>query len=181
MISSPTRRARSLSRNSSDRRPMGPRTPSPLPPVDDAQSTTRELPSIPLASYKMAETPVRPSGLPRSKRQPFYPVNNADATPKPVSSNTTGSSVEPLSIKKKIAERPLMDGATLSYDTPVNAKKSSSTRGKASSPRRTTNRFSDAVHPATEQIHQAIQYSQATKEDVSTRSCPSMPHSLLRA
>ncbi|KAK0468197.1 uncharacterized protein EV420DRAFT_1635453 [Desarmillaria tabescens] len=55
-------------------------------------------------------TPSRSTGIPRSRRQPFYPTGNTDATPRPHSNQT--SVVEPLSIKKKPLARSATNATT---------------------------------------------------------------------
>lgn len=112
---SPPRQSRALSHNPSERRPIGPRCPSPLPPQSsESHPPHRVLPSMdddfelesdrhlpPLSSSADHSKPV--SNIPRSKRQPFFPTGNTD-TPKPSTSNGLTSAptpIEPLSIKKK--------------------------------------------------------------------------------
>jgi hypothetical protein len=118
-IDSPPRHSRS---NSHERRPLGPRTPSPLPPskspilfpiqlsvenspVDDSPLDATPSPSRP--STVPSRHQGTPSAIPRSKRQPFFPQGNSDSTPKsagglpPAAPNT----IEPLSIKKKSSVR----------------------------------------------------------------------------
>ena len=103
-------RARSLSRHSSDRRPLGPRSPSPLPPRTPSPLPSRALsptlPSLtpqaymldPIPSFEAdlaheatlvnsSESPCPPvtprtPRIPRSKRQPFEPTENLETTPK---------------------------------------------------------------------------------------------------
>lgn len=102
------RQSRSL--HVSESRPMGPRSPSPLPPKSRPPSPTltREIDSE--SDSSRPSTPARSTGIPRSKRQPFYPTGNADATPRPHSSQTTV--VEPLSIKKKPLARSATNATT---------------------------------------------------------------------
>lgn len=120
---SPTRESRPLSRVS-DRRPIGPRCPSPLPPMTPNHAPTT-LPSVPSSELDItleqtlvnmsAQTPHRPerlvSPIPRSRRQPFEPTGNTDKTPRAFAfnheeiSNPPGAAVEPLSIKKKSSVR----------------------------------------------------------------------------
>jgi hypothetical protein len=117
-IDSPPRHSRS---NSHERRPLGPRTPSPLPPskspvlfpiqlsvenspVDDSPPDATPSPSRP--STVPSRHQGTPSAIPRSKRQPFFPPGNSESTPKnagglPPAPNT----IEPLSIKKKSSVR----------------------------------------------------------------------------
>ncbi|CAA7260055.1 unnamed protein product [Cyclocybe aegerita] len=119
---SPPRASRSLEQPSWDRRPTGPRSPSPLPlksprsrrPDVDLPSMDDELAmesrtSQPLSSSLPPTSHINPaSAIPRSMRQPFYPTGNLDSTPKPSTMNSSVSSatpVEPLSIKKKTSVR----------------------------------------------------------------------------
>ncbi|KAH8094910.1 hypothetical protein BXZ70DRAFT_1066217 [Cristinia sonorae] len=116
------RRARSTSRHSAERRPLGPRSPSPLPPaklyVDTnvAPSRLEEEEDVDMDDMvaNLPETPRRgrsgASPLPRSKRQPFEPVSNTDATPKATAALAAAAAedapvVEPLSIKKRTSVR----------------------------------------------------------------------------
>ncbi|KAI0340771.1 hypothetical protein BDW22DRAFT_348171 [Trametopsis cervina] len=89
-----------------DRRPRGPRTPSPLPPterlrglsaVDDLEKTLISLAGTP----RPRELPTTP--LPRSKRQFFEGPSTAGHTPGPAQQvfGEQAKSVEPLSIKRK--------------------------------------------------------------------------------
>ncbi|THH28409.1 hypothetical protein EUX98_g5772 [Antrodiella citrinella] len=105
------RRARSTSRHSAERHPRGPRTPSPLPPAMLTLDTKLPLGFDDDEAHD-EDSPRRgatPSPLPRSKRQPFEPMDNTEATPKPTSSvvpaETPLAMVEPLSIKKKASVR----------------------------------------------------------------------------
>lgn len=100
---------RASSHNPSERRPIGPRIPSPLPPQSPEPYPSHhmlpskyddfELESNPPPSS--SSTPI--SNIPRSKRQPFFPAGNTE-TPKVGTSNSSISAptpIEPLSIKKK--------------------------------------------------------------------------------
>ncbi|KAK0230941.1 hypothetical protein IW262DRAFT_1341270 [Armillaria fumosa] len=103
------RQSRSL--HVSENRPMGPRSPSPLPPSKSRPPSPgifREDDSD--SGSSRPSTPVRSTGIPRSKRQPFYPTGNTDTTPRPHSSQTTV--VEPLSIKKKPLARSATNATT---------------------------------------------------------------------
>ena len=104
---SPPRQSKALSHNSSERRPIGPRSPSPLPlPGSGSRPSHHILPSMDDGSklesnHRPNSNPV--SNIPRSKRQPFFPTGNTD-TPKPSTSNSltsTPTPIEPLFIKKK--------------------------------------------------------------------------------
>ncbi|KAF5358949.1 hypothetical protein D9758_004743 [Tetrapyrgos nigripes] len=112
---SPSPRPRSLSRDPLERRPLGPRSPSPLPPSRSPRPPSPvELPSMDASDELTAEIssivspsiqPSRPStGIPRSKRQPLHPTGN-QATPRAGPSGVTSPVVEPLSIKKKTSLR----------------------------------------------------------------------------
>jgi hypothetical protein len=91
---------------------MGPRNPSPLPPKSPVPPQV-ELPSMDddlelevinqLSDPKLRTPP--PSGIRRSRRQPFYPTSNAETTPKATGSVPAVTSIEPLSIKKKTSLR----------------------------------------------------------------------------
>ena len=101
-------------RIASGSRPRGPRSPSPLPPsptaspgpdfetLDSALETTL---------HNLNRPPVTPpksvSPLPRSRRQPFEPTGNTEASPRinPHSVQKTPGAIEPLSIKKKNSMR----------------------------------------------------------------------------
>jgi hypothetical protein len=102
-----------------DRRPVGPRAPSPLPPTTPTHNHT-ELPSMenivntpfngdklfgiaPLSINTSSE--IR-SPIPRSRRMPFEHIANVEATPRAHSANSSvdsskGSGIHPLLIKKK--------------------------------------------------------------------------------
>lgn len=111
LVDSPPRQSRPLSHNPSERRLIGPRSPSPLPPQnpeshvlpsmdDDFELESNRQPPPSSVSARHSN-PV--SNIPRSKRQPFFPTANTD-TPKPSTSNSLISNptpIEPLSIKKK--------------------------------------------------------------------------------
>ena len=112
---SPTKHTRSASRASTERRLMGPRNPSPLPPKSPAPPQV-ELPSmdddLALDAINRLSDPTLHapllSAIPRSRRQPFYPTGNTEATPKAtnvVSSVPGATPIEPLSIKKKTSLR----------------------------------------------------------------------------
>jgi len=120
-MESPIRPSRSMSQHSQERRPMGPRSPSPLPPFKSPPpSRPMEICSMD-GEVTLEEQPIllppqvtRPSGLPRSKRQPFFPTGNTDATPKPsvAPASTAATPIVPLSIKKKTSTRNSADVAS---------------------------------------------------------------------
>ncbi|THV08384.1 hypothetical protein K435DRAFT_641062 [Dendrothele bispora CBS 962.96] len=125
-VRSPSPRPRSLSRNPSDRRPLGPRSPSPLPPSRSPRPpSTIDLPPMDTTDDLVAEisnivqpsteSSARPTGIPRSKRQPLHPTGN-QATSRAGPSSVTNPVVEPLSIKKKTSIRSSYDVAS---PTPV--------------------------------------------------------------
>ncbi|KAG6821575.1 hypothetical protein H0H93_000084 [Arthromyces matolae] len=132
---SPPQPPRSPSLNLTERRPLGPRSPSPLPPAQtplpqpfvnlpssvhdeipqevDSEPSTSSQPSARLSRRQAGST-----SIPRSKRQPFYPSRNTESTPKPLSAITSPApSIEPLSIKKKTSVR--SNGSIISSPTPV--------------------------------------------------------------
>ncbi|PFH51280.1 hypothetical protein AMATHDRAFT_75013 [Amanita thiersii Skay4041] len=110
-ISSPCR-SRSVSRHSAERRPVGPRCPSPLPTAGSPRKATVHLPSFDDefaedsdASQASTSSRMEVTRIPRSKRYPF--PSSIDATPKPSAAGTPSvhSTIEPLSIKKKTSIR----------------------------------------------------------------------------
>ncbi len=164
-----------MSRHSSDRRPMGPRTPSPLPPTShllpSALSSDSESEDI---VRPLTQTQSRPTGIPRSKRQPFLPTGNTEMTPKPLVNNSTGGSIiEPLSIKKKSTAR-----STTNAPLPPAARRSQTSPLARTQPRTTPalqhNASMPDVRPSLDASHahinpdQLLQVSRATKVDVST-------------
>ncbi|KAJ7781077.1 RhoGEF domain-containing protein [Mycena metata] len=178
-MGSPSRQTRSLSQLSSERRPLGPRSPSPLPPARMEVSTT-ELPSMDddLALENTARlqrsAPVRATGIPRSKRQPFFPAGNIDATPKPsVTSAPTPSGVEPLSIKKKTSVRGTEASVTTEASRKPPSRSSPLSRGRTvGSPRRVSpqvrsTRATSMRSPSKNELpERLVQLSKKTKEDV---------------
>ncbi|EIW61568.1 uncharacterized protein TRAVEDRAFT_162896 [Trametes versicolor FP-101664 SS1] len=159
-----SRTGRSLSRNSSDRsdrKPMGPRSPSPLPrsptmlPIS-LSSVNLELETT-LVNAASPTTPSRPlpstttTPIPRSKRQPFEPVRsmNHEVTPRAAEraeEPTKPKSIAPLSVTKKSSVR--SNASVLSAGSPGSARKNSASRrvsplGKGAfangSPRRVSN------------------------------------------
>lgn len=95
----------------SERRPLGPRCPSPLPPQAALPSTSRNLPSLDDLGLEesllnLASRPPTDSGtslLPRSRRQPFDVIGIADGSPRRVS----GGSVEQLGRQNSLDVAPL--------------------------------------------------------------------------
>ncbi|RDB22757.1 hypothetical protein Hypma_010026 [Hypsizygus marmoreus] len=118
-LDSPSRPSRSLSQHSQERRPLGPRSPSPLPPLNsppppppmeldsmDVDFAEGPSPNPPRPSATLSRHQGLPTGIPRSKRQPFFPTGNTDSTPKAAIPLTTApNTIEPLSIKKKTSVR----------------------------------------------------------------------------
>ena len=156
-IASDGRHSRSASLHSSERRPLGPRSPSPLPPKTPTIMPDLALPPTDLelaldsAIIDLTNAPVTPtrkssaSSIPRSKRQPFEPTGNTDATPKAVPpASGIPRPVEPLAIKKKTSVRsspgqgrkPSLRNSPLSK--PV---------GKGMSPKRASPRVSRIAQP----------------------------------
>ncbi|KAJ6598900.1 hypothetical protein DFH09DRAFT_1129515 [Mycena vulgaris] len=162
--------SRSLSQHSSERRPLGPRSPSPLPPTKSPpmEASTTELPSMDddLAfenATRVQRSAVRATGIPRSKRQPFFPAGNIDATPKPaVTDAPTPSGVEPLSIRKKTSVR-----ATEVSTTAEVSRKPVSRNSPLVSPQVRSARAASMRSPSkNEPPQRLIQLSKTTKEDV---------------
>ena len=132
---SPERHGRSTSQHSSERRPIGPRSPSPLPTKSPYMRSAPELPSMDVdlaletttfvhAPQPSSATPSRephtPTALPRSKRQPFLPTTNTNIDHVSRGANGSGggggsNGVQPLSIKKKTSVR----STTAGTPTPI--------------------------------------------------------------
>lgn len=116
-----SRHSRSTSQHSAERRPLGPRSPSPLPPDSPLVLQSNKLPDIQttlertLVSGTQPSTPHGPhnTALPfgRSNRQPTIPVGATDLTPKPSISSAATPNIEPLSIKKKTSVRAPANGS----------------------------------------------------------------------
>ncbi|KDR83964.1 hypothetical protein GALMADRAFT_133349 [Galerina marginata CBS 339.88] len=106
--------------HSTERRPVGPRSPSPmpmqspqlqprihdLPSMDDDlafESSTAKHHSRSSSAPDQIETP----GIKRSKRQPLFPTGNKESTPMASINGaiTAATPIEPLSIKKKTSVR----------------------------------------------------------------------------
>ncbi|KAJ7904679.1 hypothetical protein B0H14DRAFT_3079502 [Mycena olivaceomarginata] len=162
---SPPRQIRSLSRNSSERRPLGPRSPSPA--SSHPASSPEEMPQ-----KLQRSAPARPTGIPRSKRQPFFPAGNIDATPKaPITTAPTPTGVEPLSIKKKTSVR--AEASTTESSRKLPSRSSPLSRARTvGSPRRVSpqvrsTRTSSMRSPSkNEPPQRLVQLSKITKEDV---------------
>jgi hypothetical protein len=95
--------------STSERRPHGPRSPSPLPPprglqAQDSQDSSAWEDEEVIPSSSSSRPPVTP-GIRRSIRQPLFHANH-DATPKSRPSGIpVATPIEPLSIKKKTSLR----------------------------------------------------------------------------
>ncbi|KAF8897687.1 hypothetical protein BD779DRAFT_1608223 [Infundibulicybe gibba] len=174
-----------LSRHSMERRPMGPRCPSPIPPPKSPQlrPTTSLLPYLDDTPDEELITPPRPSAMPprqgiptaipRSKRQPLFPTNNTDHTPKPTSSvPQTPGAVEPLSIKKKTSVRTTVGSPTPARKSYVRNSPLSRTSARIVSPRRVSpqirnGRGATSAHLSKDdRIERMIQQVQSAKEDI---------------
>uniref|UniRef100_A0A0W0EZG9 DH domain-containing protein n=1 Tax=Moniliophthora roreri TaxID=221103 RepID=A0A0W0EZG9_MONRR len=174
-------RRRSLSRGSSyDRRPLGPRAPSPIPPSPSPRPLSpAELRSMDedLASVleSMPQTPAsssRPTNIPRSKRQSFHPLANGDHTPRGPGASTS-TTIEPLSIKKKTSVR---SGTDADSPAPRRSGRTSLSRApsKRNSPRRVSPQVklakiagtSVATAQVLSEVENILHLAQATKEDV---------------
>ncbi|KAJ7094612.1 hypothetical protein B0H15DRAFT_775924 [Mycena belliarum] len=174
--------SRSLSEHSSERRPFGPRSPSPLPysksppigtPVTELPSMDDDL-AFENAAKLLRSVPVRATGIPRSKRQPFFPAGNIDATPKPTVANApTPSGVEPLSIKKKTSVRATEVPVATELSRKPPSRSSPLSRARTvGSPRRVSPQVRSARAASMrspskhEPPQRLVQLSKMTKEDV---------------
>ncbi|KAI0921011.1 hypothetical protein AcW2_006119 [Taiwanofungus camphoratus] len=178
------RRPRSLSRHSSERRPMGPRTPSPLPPrkspnmsaVNDGPPVEADL-TLETTLVNMTQPPVTPSRspLPRSKRQPFEPTGNKEVTPRPTLNEAPKApgSVEPLSIKKKTSVRTNPNTSPSLGRRAYTTRNPSKTKTASQSPRGTSAQTRISRIPVTigvavnsDDVDRLIRLAETTKEDL---------------
>lgn len=133
------RKHRSMSNCSPERRPAGPRAPSPLPPTSpilqsiqldldgalevslmDVSSLRMQTTAQPLISAEQENQAFASSQIPRSRRQPLAPTGNTEMTPRgaePSNGIKLPGGIEPLSIKKK-------NSTSTSHGTPNSARKS---------------------------------------------------------
>lgn len=174
------RPSRPSSMHSTERRPLGPRSPSPLPP-----RSTLMLPSeIPdtgmtlegtLVNLTQSSTLSRSDSVTSSRRQsnrpPLLPTGNTEMTPKP-SSEGNASGTEPLSIKKKTSGRS-SESSTYTRKTFTRNSPLSRTSAKVISPRRvspqirnTHARISNKLVGNAPEVDQLLQLATTTKEDV---------------
>lgn len=187
-MESPPRHSRSMSQHSNERRPLGPRSPSPLPPPKSPQMRTAVLPSMddelaletPLRQPRAPATPSRRhdphTGIPRSKRQPLFPTGNTEITPRPAVnsiSGATSNTVEPLSIKKKTSVRSSSTSGSPTSPRKPHTRNSPLIRARMASPRRVSPQVRNMKSAASihaphkyEGIERLLQVSQTTKEDV---------------
>ncbi|KAF8969440.1 hypothetical protein BDZ97DRAFT_1902547 [Flammula alnicola] len=183
------RTSRPMSIHSIERRPIGPRSPSPLPPKSPRlQHSQFELPSMdddlalesthshPHASTSSSHHVPQTPGIKRSNRQPLFPAGNAESTPK--SSVTTAipvaTPIEPLSIKKKTSLR----NSTLPANSPTPVKKMytrssplSKTLHRVVSPRRVSpqvrkSKPSPSGPHTSDDFEELQQLAVSTKEDI---------------
>ncbi|KAL0949366.1 hypothetical protein HGRIS_009435 [Hohenbuehelia grisea] len=183
------RHSRSTSQHSADRRPLGPRSPSPmLMPSSPEAGPSRQLMRTPEPEpmLTLSRAPSEPrnevpkSGIPRSKRQPLFPLGNGgDTTPKPQAEAVplAVGSVEPLSIKKKTSVRSATAAAPSTPTWKASSRSSPLSRSKLVSARRVSPsvaRHMSAVsgpshtHASTkhDDADSLLHLAQATKEDV---------------
>lgn len=178
---------RSSSQHSSERRPLGPRCPSPLP-----KSPTKVSPNLPTMEVDLSfettlvdgtHTPALSrqedvtSPLPRSKRQPFVPTGNTEATPRAGANGTSASasSVEPLSIKKKTSVRTSVGSPSVGRKAYTRHPPLSRTSTRVVSPRRISSQIKKArakplllsATGADESVERVVHLAQTTREDVS--------------
>ncbi|KAF7301817.1 DH domain-containing protein [Mycena indigotica] len=166
-IDSPPRQGRS---HSIERRPLGPRSPSPLPPVNppELRSMDQDL-AIENTGKLQRSAPVRATGIPRSKRQPLFPAGNIDATPKPLGGTGSAGFIEPLSIKKKtsVHSSESVTDRKPPRNSPLSRAKTVDSPRRVSPQVRATRAISMRNSPAkSDGPHRLVQLSQMTKEDV---------------
>ena len=190
----PPSTSRPLSVHAPDRLPIGPRSPSPLPPKNhEPQHSHFELPSmdedLALETSNNHHQHTRASSLPqvdylsevkRSNRQPLFPAGNMESTPKANNnaSISVATPIEPLSIKKKTSLR--TSAIPVSSPTPVkkiHARNSplNRTLQRVISPRRVSPQVRKAKASASGSIRsEDLEHMQhlavSTKEDVSPTS-----------
>lgn len=176
--------ARSTSQHSSERRPMGPRSPSPLPPKSPLLLPS-EMPDVDtplektLIDVTQPSTPARTEGTTsphrRNNRQPFQPTGNTDATPKHSAQGAAPLNVEPLSIKKKTSVRtavtagsPTAGRKPFSRNSPLNRASTRIGSPRRTSPQVRTFRTAATVHHSgrSADAERIIHLAQTTKEDV---------------
>ncbi|KAF5388006.1 hypothetical protein D9615_000543 [Tricholomella constricta] len=188
----PTQPSRSPSQHSQERRPLGPRSPSPLPPAktppaqpfislpsmddDTVENTTFVTPS---PSTTLSRHHRIPTSIPRSKRQPFFPTGNTDATPKAaqVPPSPAPTTIEPLSIKKKTSVR--SNATVMASPTPIRKTYTRNSPLARNSPRvvsprrvspqvgkRKLNAISNSSQSSTEITDRVLQLSRTTLEDI---------------
>lgn len=187
--------SRSTSQHSSERRPMGPRSPSPLPPksplllpseMPDADMTLEKT----LVDVTQPSTPIRTesvtSSYRRSNRQPFLPTGNTDVTQKH-STSAVPSSIEPLSIKKKTSVRtsttlgsPTSGRKTFTRNSPLNRASARIASPRRVSPQVRTVRTTAHHSGKSADAERIIRLAQTTKEDVRMFS-PSLSVYVLKA
>ena len=178
--------ARSTSQHSSERRPMGPRAPSPLPPKSPLLLPS-EIPDADMSLENIHINVSQPLTHPRSEnvillhsrnnRQPFQPTGNTDATPKHPASGAVPPSTEPLSIKKKVSVRtnasagsPTPIRKTFTRNSPLNRASARITSPRRISPQVKAVRTIAITHRSSKSAdtERMIQLAQTTKEDVRT-------------
>jgi hypothetical protein len=179
-----TRHVRSTSQHSSERRPMGPRAPSPLPPKSPLLLPS-ELPDadLPLeqtlVNVTQPSTPTRTDSVTspyrRGNRQPLVPTGNTDPTPKHSANGAVPSSIEPLSIKKKTSLRtnasagsPTQGRKVYTRNSPLNRASSRIASPRRVSPQvRSARTVATARHSSKSADAERIKHlAQTTKEDV---------------
>lgn len=187
-------------RHSQEHRPLGPRTPSPLPlSKSPIQLPVDQCPVNDGSPHETAPSPSRPStiplkhqgtpsAIPRSKRQPFFPPSNRESIPKPagVLPPTTPNTIEPLSIKKKSSVRVTNGGSptparkTYARNSPLARHSARVTISRRVSPllgkRRLGAISHDSAHQHQNEIaEKMLEICRATTDDVSnfmSWSCP---------
>lgn len=182
---SPPLTARPVSVHSTDRRPFGPRSPSPLPPKSPRLHHSQDLPSMDddddmdpssSSSQPFPQTP----NIKRSHRQPLFPSSNTESTPKSQlpSGIPIATPIEPLSIKKKTSLR----NSVVATNSPTPVKKLytrnsplSKTLHRVVSPRRVSpsirkSKPAPSSSARSDEIEHMHNLAVSTKEDVRSLS-----------
>jgi hypothetical protein len=176
-MSDSPRKSRSHS-TTTDRRPMGPRAPSPLPPKSpDIGSDSLERALESTLDHLVRAPPVTPphqmvkhsASLSRSRRLPLEPKAN-DATPRANMPTVLPSSVEPLSIKKKISVRSGNGASPPSRRHTHAPARAGSTRRTSPQVRGVKRTISLNDHGKPDLPDRLLVTAQSTREDVSPRS-----------
>ena len=185
-LQSPQDSSGPYSPHSAERRPIGPRSPSPMLKSPQVQASQHDLPSMdeelaleasssrghsrpPSSSgHDPAETP----GIKRSKRQPFFPTGNTESTPKATTSSSipVATPIEPLSIKKKASVRTSIPSSVPVRKAQTRSSPLSRSMQRRVSPQVRKQKPGPSTSYKSEDFEQLQSLAVSTKEDV----CPSI-------